>query len=150
MATVLYFAYGSNLDVPQMQERCPTSKPVMRARLGDHRLDFTHLSRRWGGGAADILPEPGATVWGGLYQLDREEIERLDGFEGGYDRLEVRVLGNGASPFHAISYTVRQKEAHPPTEAYLDRILRWGAEWGLPESYLADLLRRRTTPPGGS
>jgi hypothetical protein len=76
MSSVLYFAYGSNLDVEQMLERCPSSRALMRACLREHRLEFTHLSRRWGGGAADILPQAGTDVWGGLYQLERPELER--------------------------------------------------------------------------
>ncbi len=146
MPLVLYFAYGSNLDVGQMRERCPSSRAGMRARLGGHRLAFTHLSRRWGGGAADVLPHAGGSVWGGLYQLDAAELAHLDRFEGGYERLEIRVEGNGAAPLRAVTYTVRAKALYPPTPEYLERILRSGTEWGLPESYLAGVRKTRTTP----
>jgi hypothetical protein len=139
MSSVLYFAYGSNLDVEQMLERCPSSRALMRACLREHRLEFTHLSRRWGGGAADILPQAGTDVWGGLYQLERPELERLDGFEGGYERLEIRVDGNGSSPLRAISYTARKKGTFPPTEEYLAKMLHWGEHWRLPQDYLDSL-----------
>jgi gamma-glutamylcyclotransferase (GGCT)/AIG2-like uncharacterized protein YtfP len=136
---ILYFAYGSNLDVEQMEVRCPGSRPLVRARLHDHRLAFTHLSRRWGGGAADIVPEQGESVWGALYELDREHLESLDRFEGGYDSLVVRVDSEGAAPYSARTYTVRVKGEYSPTEEYLQKMLRWGSRWGLPESYLSRL-----------
>jgi gamma-glutamylcyclotransferase len=135
----LYFAYGSNLDVEQMRERCPTARPLKRVRLPDHRLGFTHLSRRWGGGAADILPHPGESVWGAIYLLGPSDLERLDRFEGGYERLEVEVEDGEATPQVATSYTVREKGSFQPTEEYLEKLLRWGAYWGLPDTYLTRL-----------
>jgi gamma-glutamylcyclotransferase (GGCT)/AIG2-like uncharacterized protein YtfP len=136
---ILYFAYGSNLDVEQMEARCPGSRPLVRARLDDHRLAFTHLSKKWGGGAADIVPEQGSSVWGALYEIDREHLERLDRFEGGYDSLVVRVGSEEGTPYSARTYTVRVKGEFSPTEEYLQKMLRWGSRWGLPERYLSRL-----------
>ena len=62
MPPLLYFAYGSNLDADQMRTRCPTARAVSQARLPDHRLAFTHPSRRWRGGSADIVPAAGQAV----------------------------------------------------------------------------------------
>ena len=142
MSRVSYFAYGSNLDADQMRERCPSSQPLERARLDNHRLDFTHWSRRWRGGAADVIREPGAIVWGVLYRLHVDDLERLDRFEGGYARIHVRVEGASGGCHEALSYSVREKASHTPCEAYLARMLDWGEHWGLPGSYLEDLRQR--------
>jgi gamma-glutamylcyclotransferase len=139
MGSVLYFAYGSNLDVDQMLMRCPTARPLVRARLRDHRLEFTHLSRRWGGGAADILPHPGESVWGALYVLDPADLAKLDRFEGGYERLEVRVEDGDGGVRSAVTYTVRSKASFAPTAEYVSKLLRWGEHWELPDAYLARL-----------
>jgi hypothetical protein len=139
VSSILYFAYGSNLDVEQMRERCPTARPLTRARLPDHRLGFTHLSRRWGGGAADILQHPGESVWGALYTLGSPDLEKLDRFEGGYERLRVEVEEGDGEPRRALTYTVRLKGSFFPTKEYLSKLLHWGAHWSLPDTYLARL-----------
>ena len=37
---MLYFAYGSNLDVQQMALRCPRARKLGRARLDGYELKF--------------------------------------------------------------------------------------------------------------
>ncbi len=139
MSRLHYFAYGSNLDADQMAERCPGSVPVCRAELRGFRLDFTWLSRRWGGGAADIVPQAEASVWGVLYALGADDLERLDGFEGGYERVEVEVELPEGSRQRAVTYTVRVKGAYSPHGDYLRKMLDWGLRWELPEEYLRGL-----------
>ncbi|RYE82539.1 MAG: gamma-glutamylcyclotransferase, partial [Hyphomicrobiales bacterium] len=34
----LYFAYGANMDIAAMRERCPRSTPLGLARLPRHRF----------------------------------------------------------------------------------------------------------------
>ena len=140
MSRTLYFAYGSNLDADQLSERCPSSRGLFRAKLQHHRLDFTHFSSRWVGGAADVLPHSGSVVWGVLYELDEAELELLDRFEGGYDRIALWVEDDSGRSHRAVSYTVREKHSFRPTETYLGKMLRWGEHWQLPRSYL-DALR---------
>jgi hypothetical protein len=141
--TGLYFAYGSNLDGRQMRERCPSSLPLCRARLPHHCLDFTYYSSRWQGGAADVLPRPGELVWGVVYQLGPDELNALDRFEIGYDRIEVEVMDDRARLHRALSYTVREKGSFAPSQIYLDKIVRWGERWRFPADYLERLGRSR-------
>ncbi len=149
MSELLYFAYGSNLDADQMSERCPNSEPRFRARLHDHRLDFTHWSRRWSGGAADVRPHPQGVVWGVVYRLERDHLPLLDRYEGGYDRVELDVVEDDAGRVHrAISYTVRDKQRFRPSEAYIEKMLRWGEHWSFPSSYLELVQLARTLPEG--
>src|SRR5512134_290776 len=72
----LYFAFGSNLDADQMGERCPGAHARFAARLPEHRIGFTYPSRRWGGGAADILPAAGQSVWGLVWELGEDDLSR--------------------------------------------------------------------------
>ena len=37
---VYYIAYGSNLNIAQMDERCPGAQPVCTAKLEDYELVF--------------------------------------------------------------------------------------------------------------
>lgn len=137
----LYFAYGSNLDAHQMRERCPGSEPRFRARLFDHRVDFTLHSRRWGGGAADVVRENGSLVWGVVYSLSDDDVSKLDTFERGYDKGPYHVLDDADELHETMSYTVRLKQPTlPPSEVYLNKMLTWSAHWGFPDDHVS-LLR---------
>ena len=145
MSSVLYFAYGSNLDAEQLAQRCPSSRGLYRARLPDHRLDFSYFSRRWLGGAADVLPHSGQEVWGAVYELAEADLMRLDRYEAGYDRVLLRVETDAGALLHAVSYTVTAKHFFPPTPVYVERILRGAERWKLPEQYLEQLRSAPTT-----
>ena len=71
-----YFAYGSNMDVNQMAERCPTACFKGKAILKDYRFDLDSA------GYATIINEKGAYVEGLLWSVTREDLVRLDRYEG--------------------------------------------------------------------
>lgn len=135
---LLYFAFGSNLDPEQMEARCPGSRPLFPARLEAHQIDFTHLSRRWGGGAADIVPAADAQVWGVVYALRDAHLDRLDRYEAGYERVRLGVEVTGGA-HEVTTYQVLEKGRFAPSRVYLDKMLRWGAHWDFPEPYLEAL-----------
>jgi len=56
---MLYFAYGSMMDLGEMRGRCTSAKFVAVAKLPDHSLQFTRRSIKRGCGVADVVPEPG-------------------------------------------------------------------------------------------
>ncbi|HTO51797.1 MAG TPA: gamma-glutamylcyclotransferase family protein [Myxococcota bacterium] len=138
----LYFAYGSNLDEVQMRSRCPTARGLERARLPRHRLAFTHYAQRWQGGAADVVADAAASVWGVVYEMGPDDLALLDRFEGGYARVSLAVLLDGREPLQVTSYAVREKGRFPPHPAYLEKMLRWGARWRLPGEYLSEMVER--------
>ena len=78
---LLYFAYGSNLSRSQMATRCPGSSPLGAAVLQKYRLDFTTESGMWGGGVADVVEDDGNSVWGLLYSVTDDDLDRLDYYE---------------------------------------------------------------------
>ena len=137
--TERYFAYGSNLDVQQMAERCPAARPLFRARLLHHRIDFTHFSSRWRGGAADVVPHFDAMVWGIVYALDPADLILLDRYEGGYERVVLSVRDDSDREVRVSTYTVRRKGAFRPTPVYLRKMLRSAGDWAFPPEYLAEL-----------
>ena len=51
---LLYVAYGSNINLPQMSFRCPHSKVVGTAMVKGWELEFR--------GVATIVPKPNAEV----------------------------------------------------------------------------------------
>ena len=52
MNETLYFAYGSNMDLYQMNYRCPSSEVMGNVTLNDYKLAFR------GHGFATVLPSP--------------------------------------------------------------------------------------------
>ena len=134
---MLLFAYGTNMASSEMQAFCPEYRFLGPARLDGFQLEFRRRSRRWGGGAADIVEAPGEAVWGALYEVPEGELERLDGKEGAgfaYRRraIQVEYDGNGCA---AQAYEVIEKEAEevPPTAEYLDLLETGARERGLPD-----------------
>lgn len=139
--TSSYFAYGSNLHFPQLQERAPSALALGVAQLPGYRLAFTRKSTRWNGLAADVLPDPTASVYGALYSLHVEDLAGLDTseFQGiGYRRVAVEpILVSTGYPIGAFTYEVinRQPEGKPPP-AYLARMIEGAQATGLPVSWL--------------
>ena len=70
----LYIAYGSNLNLEQMQYRCPNSKPIGTAMLQDYELEFR--------GVATIVPKKGVAVPVLLWQISPQDERNLDRYEG--------------------------------------------------------------------
>jgi len=93
----LYFAYGSNLGLEQMAQRCPGSRFVGRARL--RHYDF-QINQR---GFANVTRsrEPKAFVEGLCYRLTRDDENKLDRSEGvpmAYQKKVLKVEFFAATP----------------------------------------------------
>jgi gamma-glutamylcyclotransferase len=125
-----------------MAEWAPDHCALGPAELRDHRLAFLRRSIRWGAGAADILPAPGESVWGVLWELGgtMEGIDVKEGRGFAYRRREVQVLLDG-EPRAAVAYDViHKKPAHvPPAVEYMALLLAGAREHGLPEDYVERL-----------
>jgi gamma-glutamylcyclotransferase (GGCT)/AIG2-like uncharacterized protein YtfP len=146
-ARIAYFAYGANMAAAVMAEHCPDHILVGPAELSDHELAFTRRSIRTGTGVADVIPRPGSSVWGVVYELDDAEFARLDLKEGAgwaYERypVNVRLVGR-ADPTPAVAYRVRRPEpvAVEPSDEYLAGLVAAARERGLPAAYVEGLDR---------
>ena len=153
-----YFAYGSNLDLLQMQLRCPGAQFVSIARLDGYRVCFPRKSFVRDCAVISIEPSPREEVWGALYELDGTDIARLDEREG-YDkrrdrqlnhsnRITVRIEGADERAVLAEVY-VAVPGADPglPTPQYVGYLIASAAECGLPKSHLEQLAQHMPTPP---
>ena len=147
MSRVLYFAYGSNLDLRRFRRRCSGASVAGRARLPDHQLAFTRYSRHEKGGVADIVPQPGATVWGALYEIDDDCFAALDEYEGApraYRRETVLVIDDQGVEREAIVYVANKTGEFAPSRQYLAQIARGARDHGLPEEYVRAIEQVRT------
>jgi gamma-glutamylcyclotransferase (GGCT)/AIG2-like uncharacterized protein YtfP len=131
----LLFAYGSNMAGSEMEAWCPRHRYLGPARLDGFRVEFRRRSIRWGGGAADIVPAAGESVWGALYEVPDGELDRLDRKEGegfAYRQRAVEVE-HGGKPRAAVAYEVIDKEPEEvePTPEYLELLRAAARERGL-------------------
>lgn len=146
----LYFAYGSNLKWDRLRRRVPRAEPAGIGWLAGHAVAFDKRGRD-GSGKANLSPAPDARVWGALYRLHLEDFARLDRFEGGYERVEVRVARPGGGLVEAITYrSGRLLDAPVAFDWYRRLVLEGAREHGLPEEHVGRLesLPWRADPGG--
>jgi phage replication-related protein YjqB (UPF0714/DUF867 family) len=132
-----YFAYGSNLDVSQMAQRCPDAVDPRPATLPDH--DWLINER----GVATVDPFDGGEVHGILWQVSDADLATLDRAEGvpvryRRDRLKVDTSDG---PVDAWVYIDHRVEPGPPRDGYLERIIAAAGHHGLPSRWVEFLDR---------
>ena len=152
--TRFYFAYGSNLSLEKMNEKCTKPRVLSIARLAGHRIEFYEHSVIWDGAVETLVPDAKSEVWGVLYelavyawdQLDNCEDVRLDG-TGEYFHYPVQVFDEEKTVVYADVYKkARLGEAKLPSTEYLDIIIQGAKEQGLPEDYI-EILQNIVSKP---
>ena len=153
---MLYFAYGSNMNWDQMQDRCPSAQFICKAKLPNHRLEFTRQSKKRG--VADAVKNSGSDIWGVIYEINNNDISRLDKKEGfrpggnpndnAYFRKECTVFKEGQqnSSLEVFIYFVQSKGGPYETDLEYKNLLVTGAKyWGLPKEYIEETLEQIKT-----
>ena len=142
----LYFAFGSNLDLGQMYQRCPTARPLDRAVARGYRLAFPLYCPTWQGGVASIEPAGGAkAVQGAVYEISESELTALDAYEdieaGDYRRETIEAACDNLGRLVVWTYIANPDPEGPsaPSAAYRDALLRGARDHGLSEDYIAML-----------
>lgn len=125
--TLLYFAYGSNMNLNQMAFRCPDAEVVDTVRLEGYRLAFR--MNGGGNGVATILPEPDSYVDGVLWRISERDEQHLDHYEGFpylYGKEPVTVTDQEGVRREIMAYTMNSPYKDTPampSRAYLEGIL---------------------------
>lgn len=137
------FAYGSNMPTARLRERCPSAHPLGVAELPGFNL-LWHKKSRDGSGKCNIVKtsEPGASVFGVLYQIDRHEKPALDKAEGlgnGYAETDVEVY-HGPDLVTAKAYIATDTDPTLKPYTWYRALVTAGAkEHALPANYIARL-----------
>jgi gamma-glutamylcyclotransferase len=154
-----YFSYGSNMDLDDLREWCERAdRPVVQPRqtapalLRNYRLCFNYYSRGRGGGAANIIPAPGETVYGLVMDLSPTDFATVSAKEGApryYRQVELDVerfdgrLVRGVRGFQ-VTDGLQTPDHQPPTAAYLALIVRNARRYGFPADYVRVLESVKT------
>ena len=131
---MLYFAYGSNLNLFQMKRRCKDSFFLKKINLKDFRLTFRSKYR-----AADIEPKKNSIVPGGLFDISKSDEKKLDVYE--YYPILYRKFYFTYYGKKVMTYTMVKKTPFRfPTERYLNVVKRGYKDCGLDSKYLTQGL----------
>jgi len=124
MEEKLYFAYGSNINLEQMEQRCPDAQVVGPVTLKDYELQFR------GYGFATIAPKKGSVVHGLLWKLTpvcERALNRYEGYPRHYTQEFVTVQTPGGSKIPVMAYIMAEpmcREPALPSPQYYHTILK--------------------------
>jgi Gamma-glutamyl cyclotransferase, AIG2-like len=155
-----YFAYGTDLNWHSLLDwarsaGCPIPQrgAPQRAVLTNHRLCFPIYDEQWRGGVADVVPEPGKTVSGALFNIRPSLLATLDRLFGRtqdkWDRengIRRRARASvmpycGGRPISAVLYRLQNPDWRhvPPTALYLQRMIDAACGLGLSAMWVMQL-----------
>ncbi len=138
--TVFYFAFGSNLNHYRLHQRVGDYQHVGIGYLADHQLVFNKCGGD-GSGKCTVIENTGHKVWGAICQLDFEQKDKLDYFEGvghGYDAVFKKIL-IGNKTIQALLYQAQldaMDNGLAPFHWYKDFVLTGAKYHRLPGEYI--------------
>lgn len=133
----LYIAYGSNLNLSQMEKRCPGATVVGTGEVKGYELLFR--------GVATIEPRENASVPVLLWKISPRNEKALDRYEGWphlyrKENLEVEIEGKNVS---AMVYVMNDgRQAAMPHSGYYSVIVEGYRTAGMDEDVLKAALVR--------
>ena len=139
---IMYFAYGSNMCIRQMNERCPNNSKIGIAQLSGY---MWIISTR---GYANVVKSSNDDVWGVIYEISIQDEAKLDGYEGvstkcylkeNLDILIDRRIKN------CLTYVDPITEIGIPSYTYSNTINEGILDSKLPEEYVEKYLRPKIT-----
>lgn len=137
--TITYFAYGSNMDVEQMRDRCPSAKFLNTAVLLDYKFALDSE------GCATVTPCEGKEVFGVIWNISAEDEKALDRYEGVsvgcYNKETLKVRPEGYfTKFPMLIYVSRRgKNNGERRNGYMEKIVEAAKKHGFDSSYLGML-----------
>jgi hypothetical protein len=139
---MLYFAYGSNLNLSQMSRRCPRATPLDKIYLPDWKLVFR--------GVCDVVEEGGASCPGGLWRITPDcelALDRYEGYDarfpmsGMYRKVYVTVDGLPDGETEVMFYVMNSRGIYPPSEGYYNGVRQGYRDFGLRQAPLRLALK---------
>ena len=127
---MLYFAYGSNLNLFQMKRRCKDSVFIKKYELKGYRLNFRSKYR-----AADIEKSKNSLVPGALFEISKSDEKKLDVYED-YPILYKKLYFTYYNKTVMTYIMVNKTEFRYPTERYLNVVKQGYKDCNLNISYL--------------
>lgn len=165
--SILYFAYGSNLNQEDLdnwkadKSKWKNADLIFNKKsigfLPGYRLGFTRIAKsRENMGVADIVPsdDPTSRVWGVIFSLSDKQgkaIEAKEGFVGfgdasnSYDQIKVQVMDAEGVEKPCLTYQAvvpdnkRKSLYFRPSKKYYEVIRKGGEDHELPREFFYHL-----------
>ena len=137
-----YLAYGSNLNIAQMQFRCPEATVVGTAVIPDYELLFKGSLT---GAYLTIEPREGSQVPVGVWEVslaDELRLDRYEGFPSFYYKKEIRIsiadIRTGKTKLHdAFVYIMHEdRKLGTPTDMYVRTCIEGYRDFGFDPDFL--------------
>jgi gamma-glutamylcyclotransferase len=138
MATISYFAYGSNMSTAQMSKRCPNAIKIGVATLTGYKFMINEK------GYAAVIEKKDALVIGILWTLSSQDRATLDRWEGAhlengnYYPKHFTVATDNAA-VDALVYIARNTTVGRPKAGYLELIVDAARDHGIDGGYVQSL-----------
>ncbi len=135
-----YFAYGSNMDVEQMKQRCPGAVLVDKVYIDGYKFLINER------GVGTIVRDISKTVYGILWLITKEDEKALDRYEGigqyHYFKIDLETLSidNPGKSYYALAYIAYNNIPGKPREGYVERVVEAARMNGLKEEYIQNDL----------
>ena len=149
---MLYFGYGSNLNLKDLEKferkNFPNREKLFEDTtnildgiffLPDYQLQFPVKSTRRKGGVLDMTPKLGHAVAGKLFEV--EDWDLLDAKEGApnfYKKIPITVIDENGKTFDAFTYVVSSKskvEYVKPHQDYVRTVSDGYEEFGISQNF---------------
>lgn len=141
MSKRLYVAYGSNLNIRQMQHRCPTAKLYGTGIVSDYELQFKGQPNC---AFATIAPKEGAEVPVAVWEIqpqDERSLDRYEGYPSHYFKQNIPVQLDGEE-VDAMVYIMNLKmKFGMPSPYYYQTVLEGYHDCGLDTEVLDQAVR---------
>jgi hypothetical protein len=137
----IYLAYGSNLSLKAMRQRCLDAKPVLnsKGKPKRHMLSNARLVFR---GVADIDFCPGSRAPVGLWWISERDELALDRFEGyphSYAKFHI-WLDSKKTKQGMIYLMTDRKGIHPPSAYYAATLANGYRNFDIDRRYLDEAV----------
>lgn len=117
-------AYGRNLDIKRMEQKCPHAKLLGKAQLNGWEIDF--------GKYITLVPAEDKIVPVGLWEIDDtalSEIDKIEGYPTLYRKEYVQIEYNNKT-FNALVYLLNDMTPYALPADYIERLKIGYADFG--------------------
>lgn len=129
-------AYGRNLDIKRMKERCPHCVLVGKALLKDWQLAFKRY--------ITVEPCKGAIVPVGVWKIDdlaEKELDIIEGYPTLYRKETVEIEFEGKK-IDTLVYVINDTHPKYPDKAYLERVMIGYDDFEFDKKFIYDAIDR--------
>ena len=128
----VYVAYGSNLNMEQMRDRCTTAEFIGTGAIENYELQFKGSLHN---AHATIAPKEGSSALVGVWRIQKRDESHLDMYEGDnpkgycyYNKEQIPVKMDDGSTLIGMVYIMDSRmDFGNPSKNYYD-IVRQGYE----------------------